>query len=440
MSRRRKVGPVLATALVASNMIGSGIYLLPATLATVGSITILGWLFGGLGAMLVAATLAKLARLAPEAGGPCAHAGRAFGPYAGFQTTAIYWIQCVVGNGAIALAAVGYLASFAPALAQPLASAAAAAALIWIFTALNIIGPRLVCQFESASIAIGLVPILLVATLGWFVFDADVFRGSWNVSGEPAIRAVPASMVLIFWAFLGLESATMAAAVVENPERNVARATIAGVALAGIVYIGATAAIMGLIPARELSSSTAPFADAMRVMQGSVAGGFVAALAAVKALGTLAGWILVTAQIGKAGADRGIFPRFLGVTNGAGTPVRNLLVVATLMSAAVFATQSPTLGAQFNVLIEVAVILSLVVYIYACAVLALGRAPGAATVSTRSRALAAAAILFCAWVIFASAGKLLLVAALIVAATWPAYRLASRWRAEREMHARAEVN
>src|SRR6202167_5448661 len=186
--RNRKIGPVLATALVASNMIGSGIFLLPATLAAVGSITVIGWAIGTAGALLIAIILAKLSQVAPQPGGPCAYAGEALGPYFGFQANALYWLSCWIGNIAIAVAAIGYLASFVPALSAPLPAAFATAALIWLLTAVNILGPRLVCQVESLAIVIGLVPILLVATGGWGYFDGKLFADSWNVQHEPAIQ------------------------------------------------------------------------------------------------------------------------------------------------------------------------------------------------------------------------------------------------------------
>jgi arginine:agmatine antiporter len=258
MMRNRKIGPGLATILVANNMIGSGIFLLPATLATVGSITIVGWILATMGALLAAAVLAKLGQIAPVAGGPVAYAGEALGPYMGFQATVIYWICAWVGNMAIALAAIGYLGAFFPVLtAAPLNAALSAAVLIWIVTFINIFGPRFACQVESVTLVAGLIPILLVATAGWFWFDPATFQKSWNVSGQPASQAIPGSLVLVYWAFVGLESASIGTAVVENPERNVPLATIAGVLLAGIVYIASCTVVMGLIPAAELAKSTA---------------------------------------------------------------------------------------------------------------------------------------------------------------------------------------
>jgi arginine:agmatine antiporter len=364
MKRNRKIGLFLATMLVANNMIGSGIFLLPATLATVGSITIIGWILATVGALLSAAVLAKLGQIAPESGGPVAYAGEALGPYMGFQATVLYWICAWVGNMAISLGAVGYLAAFFPALAVPLNAAIAAAAIIWLVTFINIFGPRFACQVESVTLIAGLIPILLVATAGWFFFDPATFQKSWNVSGQPAWQAIPGSLVLVYWAFVGLESASIGTAVVENPSRNVPLATIAGVLLAGLVYIASCTVILGLIPAQQLAKSTAPFADAASFVIGPAAGSLVALMACLKASGTLCGWVLLTAQVGKAGAERGNFPAVFARVDRHGIPVTNLIIMAIIMTAVVFLTMSPTLGQQFSKLIEVSVVLCLLIYVY----------------------------------------------------------------------------
>src|SRR6202158_5498185 len=161
-------------------MIGSGIFLLPATLAAVGSITVIGWVIGTVGALLVAAILAKLSQVAPQPGGPCAYAGEALGPYFGFQANALYWMSCWIGNIAIAVAAIGYLANFFPLLSLSVPAAFATAGIIFALTAVNILGPRLVCQVESLAIVIGLVPILLVATGGWGDFGGKLVLGLWE--------------------------------------------------------------------------------------------------------------------------------------------------------------------------------------------------------------------------------------------------------------------
>jgi arginine:agmatine antiporter len=275
---------------------------------------------------------------------------------------------------------------------------------------------------ETVAMAVGIVPILLVAVGGWWFFNPDVFRGSWNVQHVPAIKAVPDSLVLLFWAFTGLESASIATGVVDNPRRNVPIATLGGVLIAALVYIGSCTAIMGLIPATDLAKSTAPFADAVRIMLGPVAGGFVALMALIKATGTLGGWILLTAQTGKAGADRGVFPALFGRVDRRGVPVLNLLIMAALTSAIVFATISPTLGEHFGKLIEVSVILCLLVYVYSCvAVWHYARLPDLAAELGRYRPVAFAAMLFCLAVIIRSDAQLLALSATTVFLTYPVY-------------------
>jgi arginine:agmatine antiporter len=425
--RNRKVGPVLATALVASNMIGSGIFLLPATLATVGSITVIGWAIGTVGALLIGAILAKLSRVAPQPGGPCAYAGEALGPYFGFQANALYWLSCWIGNIAIALAAMGYLANFVPALNQPVPGAVATVGFIWVMSAVNILGPRLVCQIESLAIVVGLVPILLVAIGGWWYFDGRLFMDSWNVRHEPAMRVIPQSLVLLFWAFTGLESASVASAVVDNPGRNVAIATLGGVLIAALVYISSCTVLMGLIPAAELARSSAPFADAVRLVLGPVAAGVIALSALIKATGTLGGWILLTAQTGKAGADHGLFPGLFGRVDRHEVPASSLLLMAAVMSAVVFATISPTLGEQFGELIEVSVIFCMMLYVYACiAVLVYPRWIASARSLERYRPMAAVALLFCLVVIGYAEPKLLLLTAATMLLTLPLYLLFAR--------------
>jgi len=409
-------------------MIGSGIFLLPATLASVGSITVIGWGIGTVGALLIATVLAKLSQVAPQPGGPCAYAGEALGPYFGFQVNALYWMSCWIGNIAIAVAAIGYLATFVPSLSGSLPGAAAG--IIWLLTVVNVFGPRLVCQVESLAIVIGLVPILLVATGGWWYFDARVFSDSWNVRHEPAILVIPQSLVLLFWAFTGLESASVATAVVENPRRNVAIATFGGVLIAALVYIASCTVLMGLIPADVLARSSAPFADAVRVVLGPVAAGLIALAALTKATGTLGGWILLTAQTGKAAADRGLFPRLFARVDRHGIPVLNLLIMAVLMSAVVFATISPTLGEQFGELIEVSVLLCLMLYVYACIALLLYPRWIASAGSLRPyRPIGALGLIFCLLVIGYAEPRLLLLTAALLLLTVPVYLLlVPRWQ------------
>lgn len=408
--------------LVASNMVGSGIFLLPATLAAVGSITTLGWIFATAGALVMARIFGRLARHAPLAGGPISYATVALGPFMGFQATAIYWFSLWMGNIAIAIAAIGYLAEFFPRLAGPSAAAGGAIGLIWLLGAVNIWGPRRVCQLESAAFFCGLVPIVMVIGGGIFYFHPALFAAAWNVTGQPAYRALPPSLVLMFWAFAGIESASIATAVVRDPERNVARATYYGVIIAALIYVVSCSIILGLMPAGELARSTAPFADAIRIAFGPWAAALVGVMALAKVIGSLGGWILLTLETGAAGAEQGLFPRMFGRRNRAGIPVANLLVVEVVMSVGVVATISPTLGRQFGDLISVSVMLSLLLYIYACLAIwhYAAEAPGQ---FAHDRTYAFVGILFCLAILLLSGTQLLGWTAAVVFITFPFYPL-----------------
>jgi arginine:agmatine antiporter len=374
--RRRKLGPVLATVVVAGNMIGSGIFLLPATLAAVGSVTIIGWLAASLGAVALALMYGKLARRQAMAGGPASYVFDAFGPFAGMQASLWYWTSCLIGNVAIASAAAGYLAACVGVTPGPAAIACLTIMLLWIGTAVNMVSPRFAGLFNGPLLLAGLVPLLLVGTMGWFMFDATQFRTNWNVSGLSDLGAIKKSLVLVFWAYLGLESASVAAAVVEEPERNVALATVAGVLLAALVYIVLSACIMGLAPAGELAKSSAPFALVAGKMFGPTAITLVALAGMLKALGTLTGWLLLTAQCSRAAADHGLLPQVFARTRAGDTPVAGLVTAGLVGTASVILTISPTLGQQFGLLSEAATLFSLLVYLASCAAAIKYRLPG----------------------------------------------------------------
>jgi arginine:agmatine antiporter len=271
----------------------------------------------------------------------------------------------------------------------------------------NMVGPRLVAKVASGSLAIGLLPVLTIAVLGWGWFSADEFTRSWNVSGDPLISVLPGSVVLILWSFLGLETASLFSKLVEDPQRNVPRATVAGIALAATVYILACTAIMGIIPATQLSSSSAPFSDAAGTMLGASAGLFIAACAFVKASGTLAGWILVTEEAGRQAMAPQEPQRKKHAFAPGGGGLASLLLTGLLMTLATLATSSETLSRQFEIMISVAVVLTLLVYASSCLVLLDYSRRLTGRVRVASRLVAILALCFCAFAIASSETMLL---------------------------------
>ena len=249
----RKMSLTQATMLVAGNMIGTGVFLLPVNLAQVGGIAIFGWVIATVGVAALGLVFAKLGELNPQQGGPYAYARDFLGPYAGFQTNYVYWFGNWIGNIAIAVAAVGYLAELIPAITDPPASVVATAILIWLLTFANILGPRVVGALETWTMALALIPILGIAFFGWFWFDSATFLSGWNVSGESDMHAVSRAASMALWAYMGIESAAVSAGVIENPKRNIPLATLIGLGLAAVVYVLSSSVIMGILPNDELA-------------------------------------------------------------------------------------------------------------------------------------------------------------------------------------------
>lgn len=428
MSAGKKMSLFPATMLVAGNMIGTGIFLLPVNLAQVGSISIYGWLIATAGAAALGLVFARLGQVNPQPGGPYAYARDFLGPFAGFQTNYIYWFGNWIGNIAIAVAAVGYLSELIPHIDAPPASTLVTLLVIWLLTAANILGPRVVGLLEAWTMALALIPIVAVALLGWWWFQPAVFMASWNVSGDPDLQAITRAGSMVLWAYMGIESAAVSAGVIENPSRNIPLATIIGLALAAVVYMLSSTVIMGILPAARLQESHAPFADVARIAIGAPAAIFISVCAVLKSIGSLGGWMLLVGQSAKAAADDGMFPKVFGRLNRHGVPQSGLVIVSVLMTLVLFATMSPTIAEQFNRAVDLAVILIVVPYIYSAIalinLLAIKRDTGPRLHAYRLLALAA--VLYCVWAVVGGAQRTVVNAFIALLLSVPLYLFVTR--------------
>ena len=277
----------------------------------------------------------------------------------------MYWFGNWIGNIAIAVAAVGYLAELIPVINDPISSVVATCGLIWLLTVVNILGPRVVGALEAWTMLLAIIPILGIALFGWLWFDRDTFMAGWNVSGNSDASAISRAASMALWAYMGVESATVSAGVIENPKRNVPLATLMGLSAAAVIYVLSSTVIMGMLPNEELRTAHAPFAEAARIAIGNWGAVIIAVCAVLKSVGSLGGWMLLVGQSGKAAADDGMFPQIFARINRHGVPGAGLIIVSALMSLVLFATMSPTLAQQFNRIVDLAVILIIVPYVYA---------------------------------------------------------------------------
>jgi APA family basic amino acid/polyamine antiporter len=373
---KREMGLPSATALVVGNMIGSGIFLLPASLAVValasGSGSLLAWALTGVGAMLLAAVFATLGRAYPRTGGPYAFSHKAFGDMMGFLTAWGYWIAAWAGNAAIAIAFTGYLTVFWPSLGESnLAMAGVTIGLVWLLTLVNILGVRESAAVQLVTTVLKFVPLALIGVVGLFYMNTDnftPFAPNGLGTGDGMWGGITAAAALTLWAFIGLESATVPAEEVKDPERTIPRATILGTLVTTLVYIVATVAIIGVLPLGTLAESTSPFAAAAREMFGGTWGKVVAAVALVSTFGCLNGWILIQGRVPFAAARDGLFPaRFAKVHGRTGTPVFGLVVSSVLITALVIMNYNRSLIDQFTFVILLATLTTVVPYAFSAA-------------------------------------------------------------------------
>ena len=172
---KKKIGLWICIALVIGNMIGSGIFLLPSSLAVYGGVSMLGWLATTVGALMTALVFVRLSRKFPKQGGPYRYAYDQFGSFAGFCVAWSYWVSIWCGNAAIAVAAVTYLGFFWPELQQsPLLSVMVTLSFVWLITLLNLKGVRQAGIFQLITTILKFIPLAIIALICFFVFESQV--------------------------------------------------------------------------------------------------------------------------------------------------------------------------------------------------------------------------------------------------------------------------
>ncbi len=382
------------------NMIGSGVFLLPASLAPFGGLGLGGWLLSTAGAVLLALVFARLSRFNPAAGGPYAFTREAYGDLAAFLVAWGYWISVWCANAALAVAFVGYLDPFIPSVVRHPASAAAlAVTAVWFLTGVNAWGVRSAGRVQLATTALKILPLALIGVAGIFWIDPSHFAVT---AASPAAVAsgLTSSATLTLWAFLGLECATIPAGSIRNPERTIPRATIVGTLLASLIYITSTVGVIGVLEPSSLGQSTAPFADAARVLFGSRAAELVALGAAISCFGALNGWILVVGQLPMAAAQDGLFPSAFARLSWRGTPVVGMLIAGVLTTGLIAMNFTRSLVDLFTFVILLATLSTLVPYTFcSLAGFILARQDPRMRMSAGASAVAALAFAYALWAI-----------------------------------------
>ncbi len=362
-----KIGLFPTTSLVLGNMIGSGIFLLPASLAAYGAISIIGWIVAALGGLAIAKVFSELSKRFPETGGPYTFTKKGFGDFPAFLVAWGYWIAILATNAAITVTMLSYLSVFFPILSeQPEIAIIVGLGAIWLLTFINSRGIKEAGWIQLITTILKLVPLILIAIVGLFFIEIAHFK-PLNISGESDISAIAATTTLTLFAFLGIESATIPADNIANPTKTIPRATMIGTWVAILAYILGSIAVMGIIPPETLAQSEAPFADAAVVIWGESARKWVALGIVISTFGALNGWIMMQGQIPLAAAKDQLFPKLFGKLSNNQMPIRGLVFSSMLISGLMLMNYSKSLIKAFEFMILLSTLTCLVPYLFTSA-------------------------------------------------------------------------
>jgi putrescine:ornithine antiporter len=420
----KKMSMIQLTVLVAVNMMGSGIIMLPTNMAKVGAISLLSWGVTAVGSMAIAYGFAQAGIFNTRPGGMAAYAEDAYGKDGYFITFLLYFVSLAIGNVAIAISAVGYLSAFFPSMSvTPIATCISVIGVIWLTTVANFGGPSITGKLGAITVWGVIIPVAGLSIIGWFWFKSDTFAAAWNPQGLSLLKGMDSSIALTLWAFLGMESAAQNSDAVENPKKNVPLACMFGTLGAAAVYILSTTVIQGIVPNADLQNSSGSFADAYALMFNPTVGAIIRALAVMACLGSLLGWQFTIGQTARTAAVDRFFPQFFAKTNAMAAPVVGMIVMGVVQSILALSTISPSLSEQFGVLVNLAVVTNVIPYIIALsALITIMRNAGVPDGTFKRNAfIALIGMLYSTYAIYASGKDAVLGGTIVLAVTYIIY-------------------
>jgi APA family basic amino acid/polyamine antiporter len=340
-----RFGPTQAIALIMGSIIGVGIFNLPTSLAGYGPITLVSMGLTTIGALALALLFAALSRRLPADGGPYAYARVAYGNRVGFMNAWSYWITAWAGNAAIAVGWVLYVEQFVNKGHNKLGSILLVLVGLWVPAAINLSGVKNMGSVQVVTTILKFAVLAVMSTVGLFFIERANYT-PWNVSGESAIAAIGGGMAIALFSYLGVETASVAAAKVRDPDRNIPRATIFGTLATAVVYMLSLTAVFGLLPNTVLQSATAPFSDAANAIFGGTWAGNVMAIAVIiSGFGALNGWTMICAEMPLAAANDGLFPEQFKRISKNGVPAFGIVAATVLASIAMILNYLGSSGA-----------------------------------------------------------------------------------------------
>lgn len=361
---QRRLGKWMSLAMVVGTMVGSGIYLLPATLAPYGNAIPFAWALTIAGTMLLAWCIARLAAAMP--GGPYVHIASAFGDRVTFLTLWSYIVSQWTGVAAIVVAVAGALGHVFPAAAGGIGLLIVALGSIAALLVVNLAGARSAGGLQVIATLIKIVPLILVVLI-------LLMRWGGGGHAEPleqvplGVASIVGAAALMLFSLTGFEAAATTANVTDDAQNVVPRATMIGTGITGALYFVATLATLAILPSAVAAKSSAPFADAIAPFMGPAAGIVVAAIAAISAFGTANALLLISAEMTQSLAVAGDLPPIFAKENARGAPAPALWLGAAVAGVLVLLSASPSFVSVYVFIALISTVATLVLYVVAAA-------------------------------------------------------------------------
>ena len=325
---KREIGP-RGVALASMNvMVGSGIFALPALVAEgLGATAILAYLFCALVVFLLALCFAELGSNTSKSGGPYTFIEEAFGPYAGFLAGNLYVFGCMASDAALANALADTLQYFLPALRVELNRIIFMFMIFGGLTWLNISSVKNGVRFIFFTSIVKFIPLILLV----FLAIPHVEAGNLKWVVQPTAATIGPAALLLFFAFLGLETSLCNGGEIKNPARNVPLGLLGGLGIVLLLYVSLQLVTQGTLGNDLTNHKNAPLAALASIVLGKTGMMFIVIVTAVSILGSLSGEILCIPRILFAAARNNMLPKlFAKVHPRFATPHISIAVYAAV--------------------------------------------------------------------------------------------------------------
>jgi len=403
--------------------IGSGVFMMPTLLAPYGLLGLAGWLVAGGGTLLVALSLSRLVRRVPKLGGPYAYVRAGLGNFAGFLIAWTYWIACIAAVAGIATAFVGYLGVFIPLIAQSaVVSLLVSLGLVWTIIALNIRSVEGSGSFQVVTTLLKIIPLLVMIVMGFVNMEPEILPPLNPTELHPI--ALLATVTLVMWSFVGIETATVPADNMAEPDKMIPRILIASVLTILVIYFLVSLSIALVVPADELLQSTAPFTLAATKMMGPIGGAFITIGALVSTLGSLNANTLTAGNVPLAAAKDHLLPVRFATLSKSGTPIFSFIVSGLFVSVLLMLNYTKGLVEAFTFMAMLSTLSTLMAYAFsAIAEFYFLKRDDASAERNRAIGLAIAAFLYSFFAIWGAGAEIVFYSFMLILMGMPFYAL-----------------